>query len=252
MGEHRVAISAHRGGAEDAPLASWESYLASIETAAEYVELDIRRTEDDVLVAHHDRYLTAIKGRPLINRLTYPRLCELAGYRVPQVPELLELIAGHARGHLDLKEIGYERRILDLARVTMGAGNFLVSTLEEETVRAVKQLTPDVPVALTLGRDNAGTPLLQQPRVRLGELLPLRRVRRCGADWVSMHYVLAQAGVLRMCAREGLPAIVFTVNDQPRIERYLTDPRVSMLVTDRPKYAASRRTALATGARLDR
>jgi len=249
MSEHRVAISAHRGGAEDAPLASWESYLSSIETAAEYVELDIRRTADDVLVAHHDPYLTAVRGRPLLSRLTYSQLCELAGYQVPQVPELLALISGHAQGHLDLKEIGYERRVLDLAHDLLGAGNFLVSTLEEESVRAVKQFAPDVPVALSLGRDLSYTPLLRRSRVRFNELLPMRRVRRCGADWMSMHYLLARAGVLRMCAREGLPAIVWTVNHGPRIDRYLADPRVAMLVTDRPKYAAARRTALANGHR---
>lgn len=240
----RTLISAHRGGAEDAPLASWEAYLASVGTAADFVELDVRRTADGELVAHHDPYLGAVPGRPLVRELSYPRLCDLAGHRVPKVPEVLDLIAGRARVQLDLKEIGYERRVIDLAHDRLGRGNVLVSTLEEESVRAVKHDFDDLPVGLVLGRELTGLARLRWPWARWGELRPLRRVRRCGADWVVTHHALARAGGLRLCAREGLPVAVWTVNADRMIDRMLSDDRVAMVITDRPRFAATRRAAL--------
>lgn len=244
MTTHWPAISAHRGGAEDAPFATWEAYLACVDTSADYVELDIRRTADHELVAYHDPDVSSAAGRPLVRDLTYRQLCEVAGYQVPRVPELLEQIASHARGHLDLKEVGYERRLLHLASDLLGADNFLVSTLEEESVRAIKDEFPAVPVALSLGRDLSEMPRWRRAPVRFRELFPLRRIRRSGADWVSMHYRFAGAGVLRACAAEGLRAMVWTVNDDALIDRYLTDDRVAVLITDRPRYAAERRSSL--------
>ena len=238
---HRVAISTHRGEAEDAPLASWETYLASVESSVEYIELDVRRTACGTLVAHHDPALDEVAGHPLVADLTYPELCRLAGYQVPTVPDLLELIAGRARAHLDVKEIGYERELVTLAHDILGPDGYVVSTLEEETVQAVKDEFPKVPVALSLGRDLAGLSLPHRTKIRLSELRPLRRIRRCGADWVSMHYLLALAGVLRLCARHGYPVMVWTVNHDHLIDRFLLDERVTVLVTDRPRYAATRR-----------
>ncbi|HEX2418167.1 MAG TPA: glycerophosphodiester phosphodiesterase [Micromonosporaceae bacterium] len=237
-------ISAHRGGVEDAPLASWEAYLASADTAADYVEVDVRRTSDGELVAHHDPYPEAVPGRPLVRELSYRRLCELTGRRVPRIPEVLDLIAGRARVQLDLKEIGYERRVIDLAHDRLGRGNVLVSTLEPESVRAVKRDFDDVPAGLILGRELSGSARLRWPVVRWRELRPLRRVRRCGADWVVTHHALARAGVLRLCAREGIPVAVWTVNADRMIDRMLSDNRVAMLITDRPRFVAGRRAAI--------
>ena len=248
MTGHWTAISAHRGGGEDAPLASWEAFVASVDTASEYVEFDVRRTADHELVAHHDAWVS-VPGRPLVRDLTHRQLTAVSGFRVPKVSELLELLAGHARAHLDLKEVGYEQRVLDLTRDVLGDGNFLVSTAEQESVRRIKQHYPEVPTALLLGRDLRGEPWLCRPRVRLGELRPLRRIRDSGADWVSMHHLIAASGALKLCAREGLGVIVWTINGDRRIDRFLTDERVSVLVTDRPRHAARRREALSTALR---
>jgi glycerophosphoryl diester phosphodiesterase len=237
-------ISAHRAGAEDAPLASWEAYLASARTAADYVEVDVRRTADGELVAHHDPCPEGGPRRPPVRALSYSRLCELAGRRVPRVPEVLDLLAGRVRVQLDLKEIGYERRVIDLAHDRLGRGNVLVTTLEEESVRAVKRDFDDVPAGLILGRELSGTARLRWPWVRWQELRPLRRVRRCGADWVVAHHALARAGVLSLCAREGIPVAVWTVNGDRMVDRMLSDERVAMLITDRPRFVAARRAAL--------
>jgi glycerophosphoryl diester phosphodiesterase len=241
----RTMISAHRGGAEDAPLASWEAYLTSVGTAADYVELDVRRTADGELVAHHDPYPAGVRGRPLVRDLSYSRLCEVAGRRVPKLADVLELMAGRAKAQLDLKEIGYERRVIDLAHNHLGPGNILVSSLEAESVRAVREDFPEIPAGLVLGRALSGWGRLAWPRVRFEELRPPHRLRHSGANWVVAHHALARAGVVRQCARDGIRVAVWTVNADRMIDRWLLDERVAMVITDRPRSAVARRAALA-------
>src|ERR1700730_14091464 len=149
MGNH-PAVSAHgpRAGTTDA-------YVHALKTGAEYVEFDIRRTADGELAAFHDartRQGDALAG------LSYARLCEAAGYEVPRVADVMALIAGKAIGHLDLKDTGGEERVVDMALGLLGPGRFVVTTLEDQSVAAVKARFPAVPAALSLGRDLAEVP----------------------------------------------------------------------------------------------
>jgi glycerophosphoryl diester phosphodiesterase len=74
-------------------------------------------------------------------------------------------------------------------------------------------------------------------RVRLSELFPHRRLQRCHADFVAAHAQLARAGVLSYCVRRRMPAWVWTVDQEVEIGRFLRDPRVAVLITNRPDIA---------------
>jgi glycerophosphoryl diester phosphodiesterase len=234
-----VAVSAHKGGSEDAPPASWEAYETALTTGAEYVEFDIRRTRDGDLVVFHD---LKIAGRPIAG-LTYEELCTAAGHRVPLVRDVMKLIAGRAIGHLDLKEIGDEHEVIKMALDLLGPGNFVATTLEDSSIHRIKKDFPEVTTALSLGRDLREISRLMRLPARARELYPLGRLRACGADWVAVHRRLARANVLRLCGRVGIPAMVWTVNGEPQLRRFLADPRVTVLITDRPRYALSLRSA---------
>src|SRR5690606_19094620 len=69
------------------------------------------------------------------------------------------------------------------------------------------------------------------------DFAPLPLIRKAGADMVAVNHRLARVGVLRQCGRAGIPAMVWTVNAEPVMRRFLGDPRVAVLVTDRPDVA---------------
>jgi glycerophosphoryl diester phosphodiesterase len=73
---------------------------------------------------------------------------------------------------------------------------------------------------------------------------PLPRIRACGADWAAVNYRLARLGVARACHQHGVGVMVWTVDSGPLIDRFLTDARIDVLVTNRPGHAARRRAAL--------
>lgn len=234
-------ISAHQGGSERATPQTYEAYRDALSSGAEYAEFDIRTTADGVLVVYHDA--AGPDGLPLAG-LEYRELCDRAGYAVPRAEDVMDMLAGRLAGHLDLKETGYEQRVISAALATFGAGNFVATTLEDVSVRRIKQAFPAVRTALSLGRDLQPIPRRRWAQVRRGELFPLGRLRASGADLAAINVKLARIGVLRECARNGIPAMVWTVDADELIDRLVADPRVEVLITNRPRQAVRRRAQL--------
>src|SRR2546425_1230991 len=76
--------------------------------------------------------------------------------------------------------------VVRLASQALGWHGFVVTTLEESSVAELKQRYPQLKVGLSLGRDVAGLPALRKVAVRLSELLPGRRIRRCRRDFLAV------------------------------------------------------------------
>ncbi|GLP66871.1 hypothetical protein TUSST3_34930 [Streptomyces sp. TUS-ST3] len=235
----RPAVSAHRGGSERAGAATWEAYEDAVRSGAEYVEFDIRRTADGVFVVHHDPRVGP--AGPLLRDITHAELSARAGRPVPVVDEVMSLIAGRLIGHLDLKETGYERELMDRAVSLLGADGFVATTLEDRSVAAIARDFPQVRTVLSLGRDGREIARSRLAGVRLSELWPMRRVRACGAGGVAVHQRLARANVLREAVRHDLFTMVWTVNDDRLMRTFLDHPRVDVLITDRPRRAVALR-----------
>ncbi len=237
-----VQISAHKGGSEGVSPATYEAYEQALTSGAEYAEFDIRRTSDNVLVVYHDARFG--HAGPLVADLAYEELCNRLGYVVPRVEEVMKLLAGRLIGHLDLKEVGYEEEVISLALATFGLEDFIVTTLEDKSICNIKKAYPAVKTALSLGRGLKEIPWRYWAGIRRSELFPVSRVRSCGADWVAINYKLARLGVINACKRNGTGVMVWTVDSAELIDEFVVDQRVDVLVTNRPRHAAGRRTAL--------
>ncbi|MFJ4466103.1 glycerophosphodiester phosphodiesterase family protein [Streptomyces sp. NPDC089424] len=242
----RPAVCAHRGGGERFGPATWEAYEDALLSGAEYAEFDIRRTADGVLVVHHDA--RAGHDGPPLTALTHAELSARTGRPVPVVEDVMELLAGKLVAHLDLKETGYERALVDRAVALLGRDGFVVTTLEDRSVAAISGAFPGVRTALSLGRGGARIAPARLAAVRASELFPMRRVRACGAHGVAVHQRLARANVLREAARHGLYTMVWTVNEEPAMRTFLGDARVDVLITDRPRHAVALRDGAPDGA----
>src|SRR6266852_4408036 len=113
----------------------------------------------------------------------------------------------------------------------------------DDSIRAIKGTFPTARAGLTLGEDLEGAPLWRYLRARWSELFPAVRLRRCHADFAAVHQRLAGLRVLDYCARVHLPAWVWTVDDEVNIARFIDDPRVAVLITNRPDLALRIRSA---------
>ena len=238
-----VQISAHRGGAEHARLATYEAYQHALSSGAEYAEFDVRKTSDGMLAVYHD--VRTSPGGPAVAGLTYRERCDRVGYSVPLVLDVMQLLAGKMIGHVDLKEPGYEGEVVNAAIDTFGLDNFLVSTVDDASISAIRHMFPGVKTALSLGRPLSEFPRPQWPGLIRDDLFPLARLRASGSDWASVNYRLARLGVIRACQRSGIGTMVWTVDSDKLIDHFLRDERVDVLITNRPEYACRRRAAIA-------
>ena len=109
----------------------------AIALGADFVEFDVQRCADGTLVLHHDAVDVAPPAA--------------LGYA-----EALDLLAGRARAHLDLKFKGGEVPVVAQAVQRLGTDHLLVTTLEDEGVRTVREWAVaeghDLLVGLSLGR----------------------------------------------------------------------------------------------------
>jgi glycerophosphoryl diester phosphodiesterase len=252
-GRQAVAISAHRGGSETAPEGTYDAYQAAIEAGADYLEFDVRRTADGELVAFHPaRLRPARAGRDrgggdrggrsrAVSALSYAELCRAAGSDVPTTGGVLSLLAGQAGAHIDLKEPDCLAVIVSQARSVLTPERIVVTTRDQSAVAELGRRWPAVQAGLTIGGSLADTARYLAQRARLPVRGPVDAVVAAGAGWAVVNERLARAGALVECRRRGLATMVWTVNDDAALARWLGCPDVDVVVTDRPRRAAALR-----------
>jgi glycerophosphoryl diester phosphodiesterase len=232
-------IDAHRGHCGIPGLPAAERYRRAISVGVDYVEIDVRLSADGVYVNYHDERTPS--GRA-VRELTYAALKRELEADLLKVDEVMELVDGKVGLHVDVKETVNEAAIVRLVQAGC-AHSSVVFTGGDESIRAIKETFPMACAGLTLGEDLEGAPPWRYLRVRSSELFPGVRLRRSHADFTAVHQRLAGIRVLDYCARAHMPAWVWTVDDEVNIARLMRDPRVAVLITNRPDIALRIRRA---------
>lgn len=230
-------VVGHQGSDEGVTRGSLDAFNAALTAGVDMVEVDVRCTRAGLLVACHE---PTIGGIPVIQFSDGDVMA--AGDSIVLVEKVVQLVrARGARLMLDLKDVGFETRTVDLARSYLHDTQFVISTLEDESVALISKRHPALTVGLSLGR---GAPQ-NRLRTRLSELFPLERARRCGARFLSVHKRLARLGVLAQASKAQLPVFVWTVDEPREMRRFLQDPRVCGVITNYPVRALRLRGAMA-------
>jgi glycerophosphoryl diester phosphodiesterase len=233
----KPAISAHRGRGGHEPEETYAAYEAAVATGADYVEFDARRTADGVLVACHRAQFGP--GRA-VAAISYAQLCRLAGHEVPRIGELLRLLAGRAAAHVDLKDSAAADDVAAEVLRVLPPADAVMTTRDQAAVRALKADHPDLPVGLTVGGDLAETLRFTAARAAAPGLSRLQAVIATGADVAVLHYRAARPAVVADCRRRGIGVMVWTVNTDDALTRWLHRD-IDVLVTDRPARALALR-----------
>lgn len=253
---YRALLSAHRGAAGQLGLRdnSWEALQAAVALPVEYVEFDIHRTADGRYVLHHQPFVNVGRRRLQVRHLTAAGLALAAGHEVVFYEDALRLLREHGkRAHIDLKfssphdaygapGAAYELEAARIARrVMVDPESFILTSLFDRSVRVLSKWaaieSPGTLVGLSLGLAVWRLPVLQQVALRVSELFPAGRLRRCGATLVVVEQRLASIRVLRWAGRHGLPVLVWTVDRPRRLHRFLNDQRVWMVTSNHPSRA---------------
>ena len=193
-------ICAHRGASAQLPDNSLAAFEAAIALGADMIEADVRLAGDTLVLSHDPAPAASTPFR---------------------LDDLVRLASGRIALDLELKEAGYEERVLH-AVDPRPAGLILTSFLPAALAR-LRELDPAVTTGLLIGPHDHGHDLRG-------------RAAACGAQLLCPH-VSQVSDALRSTAARSEPLVVWTVNETGVLAGMLRDAAVGCVITDVPGVA---------------
>ena len=220
-------IVAHRGASKFEQENTMAAFERAIELGSHMIELDVRQTRDRVLVVHHD----PLVGNKSIDSLTYEQLvAQHPDANIATFSEVIKQIAGRALVNIEIKEEGLAAAVMKIVSPLLTPDRFVVSSFLNSALIDVKEIDPRVCTGLILGQPVRS----QSIAAHVGDLSPWKRIAATGANFVAVHYLLADVSILRGARKRGIPVMVWTLNAERRRRRFAKSRGVVAVIVDDP------------------
>ena len=211
----KKVVIAHRGASMLRPENTLAAFSKAIELGAQMVELDVRKTADNILVVVHD---TAYKGRKIAG-LTYLELMELSKNQVPTLQYVLQLAKGKIKLNIELKETGYEKEAVKLIKNYLEVQDFVITSFIRKSVVAVKVIDPKILVGWIVGQTSG---LKFWKRWQASKKI----------DFLSLH-----KSEVNKFSKLGLPMLAWTIDEDRDLRHFLQREDIFAVVSNRPNVA---------------
>ena len=237
----KISIIAHRGNTatvkSENTIEAFQQAIVVLQDCANdiginQIEFDLRMSKDGYLISYHDESIDDIN----IGDLCYHELRSISqgkGFDIPLFEDILKLCRDRIALDIELKEEGYEDRIVALATKYLKYSDFVIKSFNDASVRKIKDLDPQIKTGLLLGKVSGKFLLLSI----LSQFFPEYRIFKTGADFVAPHFRLLKFGFLwrmKVLRRE---VYVWTVNEEWQLFKLLGSKYISAVITDRPELA---------------
>ena len=208
---HQVLRIGHRGAAGHAPENTLAAIQKGIALGADFVEIDLRRTADGVLVALHDRTVNrTTDGRGRIDRLSLQEVKKLKagnGEHIPTLEEVLKMAGGRAGLVLELKAKGLAQQTVELVRAAEFRDPVVYASFLQDELTHVRMADPEASL-MVLFRG--------LPRVSV------TRSMRYGPSYVGLRHRTATRRLVDAFHLANLLVFVFTANTPRAIQRAIS------------------------------
>jgi glycerophosphoryl diester phosphodiesterase len=225
-------IIAHRGDGASKCENTLQSFEKAIVSGADMIELDVRATRDKTLIVHHNRLL---RGK-LISSTNWEDIRKINEKKMPGIPlldEVAQLVQGKIKLDIELKEVGYEKNVLDLLLKYLDPQEFIITSFNDLSVHDIKRRDPRIKTGLLLSAHKPKRFLT----AKRGRLFSAKRYEESLADYFLPHISLLKFGFLKKLRKYEKPIILWTINRKKSIEKYLQDESVSGIITDKLELA---------------
>ncbi len=219
-------VIAHRGASAVKQQNTLDAFRLAVEMGADWIELDVRRTRDDVLIISHDAHLP--DGRFIVKH-DYDELPDW----LPTLVEALEACEG-AKVNIEIKnepddpDYDAEHQISDavvgLATAYRDPDDLLITSFNFDTVKRIHAINAAIPVGFVTGLDVLQLKMLFEHAAEVG----MSAIVPCDGT-VDRRFIDGAHLV-------GLKVFPWTVNDPERM-RELIGAGIDGLITDTPDVA---------------
>ncbi|GAA6159299.1 glycerophosphodiester phosphodiesterase [Ruegeria sp. HU-ET01832] len=228
----RAEVIGHRGAAALRPENTMAAVLKAIEDGADWVEIDVQETADDVVIVAHDSDFMKLAGVPTkVWDATMEDVAEIdigswfdpeyADERTPTLRQVLEAAKGKAKVIIELKYYGHdvdlENRVAALVEEFEMQDDIATMSLKYPAVQKMEKLRPDWRAGVLAA-------------TAVGDLSGLE------GEFVAVNAGMATPGLVRSVQAAGKDIYVWTVNDPLQMSA-MASMGVDGLITDDPALA---------------
>jgi glycerophosphoryl diester phosphodiesterase len=217
-----VKVIGHRGVCGLEPENTLRSFRRAIELGVDYVECDVYLSADEQLVLLHDGTVDrTTNGSGPVEEMTFEAIRQLDaghGEQVPTLEELLDLIKGRCKAHVELKGEGTPEPVLRLVESKGMLGDVILTSGDTERLKALRALSADVAIEHIFGEPPPDA---------------VERARSVGARRISVHHEHATAQYVQAAHAAGLEVIAWPPNTVPEMQAAIA-LGVDLICTDRP------------------
>lgn len=252
-----LPVHGHRGARTMLPENTLPGFEYAIAQGAEWIELDLWATSDDVLVVTHDPAinLSICRGpdgaERVIRRMTlaqvrqwdcgapgnpaFPRQKPVPGTRIPTFDEVLALASRSSsfkfnveiksdprKPELQPEPEQYVRLVVDALRGKGLARRALIQSFDWRLLAAARKIAPEFELSALF--PTAGVPM---------DLDFLEVARQAGTRKVSVHHATVTAEKVKRAREAGIAVVAWTANTPEVWEKLLADG-VGEIITDDP------------------
>ena len=209
----------HRGARAYEIENTLESFKKAIELGANAVELDVRTSNDAQLIISHDDNLKKVFGKDvLVSGATIEELKELTGNRIATFEEVLRFIDRKVEKILvELKEPGYEKKVLDVIREEKVEDRVIVVSFHEEALAHVRDIDKNIEIGLVYTKFKK----------------PIDAALKLHAQYLVPLYRFVHRRNVAKAHKNNLKMIVWTINTKEEARNYIAKG-VDGIATDKP------------------
>ncbi|RPI36255.1 MAG: glycerophosphodiester phosphodiesterase [Nitrospiraceae bacterium] len=196
-----------------------ESFKKAIDLGANAIELDLRRSKDGIIIVCHDDNLKRLFGKEiLVHKATLDELKQSTENRIATLEEVLRFIDRKVDKILvELKETGYEKKILDMIRKERLENNVIIVSFLAECLTQVRSLNKDIETGLIYTK-------LRNP---------VEAAQKLGAQYLVPLYRFIHKKDVEKAHKYNLKVIVWTINTKEEAIKYIAKG-VDGIASDKP------------------
>lgn len=222
-------ITAHRGSSIKYPENTMLAFVSALNEQANWIELDVQETKDDVLVVSHDNNLKRTTGKDInITDMNYDEIKEIdvgsylnSNYPISYIPRLEDVIkwasSNNMKVNIELKPNGMENdleeKVIALIKKYNFEDNCVVASGKYEVLEKVKEIDDDIKTAYVMS-------------FFYGDIIKLDKV-----DVFSIEASSINNELVKKIHNNGKEIYAWTVNNSDSINKML-ELNVDNIITD--------------------
>jgi glycerophosphoryl diester phosphodiesterase len=207
----RVLRIGHRGAAGHAPENTLTAIRKGIALGVNFVEVDVRRTADGVLVVLHDETVNrTTNGKGRADRMCLRDIKKLDagdGEHIPTLEEVLKVAAGKTGLMLELKIRGAAQQTVETVREAGFRDSVIYASFLHDELQHVRTVDPEAPFMVLFGG---------LPRASVVHAI------KYGSSYVGLRHDKATRGLVDSFHRSSLRVFVYTADDPSDIQHALS------------------------------